>query len=180
VNPAVLIYRSDLLPPSETFVAAQAHALRRFSPCFAGLRLVPAGLPLDPCETVVLTRNDNLSDKLRRRLYFHTGIAPQFVRALRLRRPALLHAHFAIDAAAALPLQAQLNIPLIVTFTATTPPAPTTPYAGARRAASICAAKRSSAPAHAFSSASLNTSAARLSNAACLKRSSVSSPSELT
>ena len=48
MNPAVLIYRSDLLPPSETFVAAQAHALRRFCPCFAGLRLVPAGLPLDP------------------------------------------------------------------------------------------------------------------------------------
>jgi glycosyltransferase involved in cell wall biosynthesis len=116
VSPAVLIYRSDLLPPSETFVAAQAHALRRFSPCFAGLRLVPAGLPLDPCETIVLTRNDNLSDKIRRRLYFHTGIAPQFVRTLRLRHPALLHAHFAIDAAAALPLQKQLNIPLIVTL----------------------------------------------------------------
>lgn len=116
MNPAVLIYRSDLLPPSETFVAAQAHALRRFSPCFAGLRLVPAGLPLDPCETLVLTRNNNLSDKLRRRLFVRTGIAPEFVRALRLRRPALLHAHFAIDAAAALPLQAQLNIPLIVTL----------------------------------------------------------------
>ena len=116
MNPAVLIYRSDLLPPSETFVAAQAHALRRFSPCFAGLRLVPAGLPMDPCETIVLTQNDNLSDKLRRRIYFHTGIAPKFVRALQLRRPALLHAHFAIDAAAALPLQSQLNIPLIVTL----------------------------------------------------------------
>jgi glycosyltransferase involved in cell wall biosynthesis len=116
VNPAVLIYRSDLLPPSETFVAAQAHALRRFCPCFAGLRLVPAGLPLDPCDTVVLTRDNNIPDKLRRRLFLQTGIAPQFVRALRLRRPALLHAHFAIDAAAALPLQAQLHIPLVVTL----------------------------------------------------------------
>jgi glycosyltransferase involved in cell wall biosynthesis len=116
MNPTVLIYRSDLLPPSETFVAAQAHALRRFSPCFAGLRLVPAGLHLDPCDTVILTRHNTLSDKLHRRLFLTTGIAPQFVRALTRRHPVLLHAHFAIDAAAALPLQKQLNLPLIVTL----------------------------------------------------------------
>jgi glycosyltransferase involved in cell wall biosynthesis len=116
LNPTALIYRSDLLPPSETFVAAQAHALRRFSPCFAGLRLVPAGLRLDPCETVVLTRHNTLSDKLHRRLFLTTGIAPQFVRALTRRHPVLLHGHFAIDAAAALPLQRDLNVPLIVTL----------------------------------------------------------------
>lgn len=116
MKPTVLIYRSDLLPPSETFVAAQAHALRRFSPCFAGLRLVPAGLPLDSEETVVLTRNNRFSDKLRRHFFIATGIAPQFLRALHLRHPALLHAHFAIDAATALPLQKQLSIPLIVTL----------------------------------------------------------------
>jgi glycosyltransferase involved in cell wall biosynthesis len=116
VNPTVLIYRSDLLPASETFVAAQAHALRRYSPFFAGLRPVPASLLIDPCETTILTHSDKLSDKLRRRFFLRTGIAPHFVRALERRHPVLLHAHFALDAAAALPLQAQLNIPLIVTL----------------------------------------------------------------
>ncbi len=116
MNPTILIYRSDLLPPSETFVAAQAHALRRFSPHFAGLRLVPASLLLDPCETTVLTRTNHFSDKLRRHFFLRTGIAPQFVRALQRLHPALLHAHFAVDAAAALPLQKQLKIPLVVTL----------------------------------------------------------------
>jgi len=116
VNPTVLIYRSDLLPASETFVAAQAHALRRYTPFFAGLRPVPASLLIDPCETAVLTHTDNFSDKIRRRFFLHTGIAPRFVRALQRRHPVLLHAHFAVDGAAALPLQSQLNIPLIVTL----------------------------------------------------------------
>jgi glycosyltransferase involved in cell wall biosynthesis len=115
VNPTVLIYRSDLLPASETFIAAQAHALRRYTPWFAGLRPVPASLLLDPCETTVLTHRDKFPERLRRRFFLLTGIAPNFVRALQLKRPVLLHAHFAIDAAAALPLQKQLNIPLIVT-----------------------------------------------------------------
>jgi glycosyltransferase involved in cell wall biosynthesis len=116
VNPTVLIYRSDLLPASETFIAAQAHALRRYTPWFAGLRPVPASLLLDPCETTVLTHRDKFPERLRRRFYLQTGFAPDFVRALRLKRPVLLHAHFAIDAAAALPLQSRLNVPLIVTL----------------------------------------------------------------
>lgn len=117
MKPTVLIFRADLLPPSETFIAAQAHALRRFAPSFAGLHLVPHGLPLDPCETVVLTHHDTLSDKLCRRVLLETGLAPhQFLSALHHRHPALLHAHFAVDAAIALPLHKQLDIPLIVTL----------------------------------------------------------------
>lgn len=117
MNPTALIFRTDLLPPSETFISAQAHALRRFSPCFVGLRIVPCGLSLDPCDTVVLTQGETVADKLRRRLFLETGSsAPDFLRALERRRPALLHAHFAVDAAAALPLHKQLNIPLIVTL----------------------------------------------------------------
>lgn len=117
MNPTVLIFRADLLPPSETFIAAQARALRRFSRCFTGLHLVPCGLPLDPCETVVLTSGASLIDKLRQRLFIESGAsAPDFLRALERRRPVLLHAHFAVDAALALPLHKQLNLPLLVTL----------------------------------------------------------------
>ncbi len=116
MKPTVLIYRSDLLPASETFVAAQAHALRRYTPCFAGLHPIPTSLLIDPCDTELLTQTDKFADKIRRRLFLATGIAPQFVRALRRRQPVLLHAHFAIDAATALPLQKDLHIPLLVTL----------------------------------------------------------------
>lgn len=116
MNPTALIFRTDLLPTSETFVAAQAHALRRFTPSFAGLRPVPAGLPIDPCDLVLLTHADSLPDKIRRRFFLESGIAPNFIRALRRRRPALLHAHFAVDGAVALPLARELRIPLLVTL----------------------------------------------------------------
>lgn len=116
MKPAVLIYRSDLLPASETFIAAQAHALRRFEPCFAGLHRLDTGLMLEAEETVVLALHHGISDKLRRRWFLSTGIGPGFVRALERKHPVLLHAHFAVDAAAALPLQKQLGIPLIVTL----------------------------------------------------------------
>lgn len=116
MKPTILVYRSDLLPASETFVAAQAHALRRFAPCFAGLRRIPTGLELDAEETVVLTRHNMLSDRLRRRTFLATGSAPGFVRALELRGGVLLHAHFAVDAATALPLQKQLRLPFVVTL----------------------------------------------------------------
>jgi len=116
VNPTVLVYRSELLPPSETFVAAQGHALRRYSARFAGIRHIPTGLPLDPWETILLSSSEDLASKLRRRLFLQTGIAPDFVRALRRHHPVLLHAHFAVDAAIALPLEKQLGIPLVVTL----------------------------------------------------------------
>jgi glycosyltransferase involved in cell wall biosynthesis len=116
MNPTALIFRTDLLPASETFVAAQARALRRFAPWFAGLRTVPAGLPIDPNDMVVLTHGDSFTDRLRRRCFLETGLAPGFVNAIRRRRPALLHAHFAVDGAIAIPLAADLHIPLIVTL----------------------------------------------------------------
>ena len=116
VNPTALIYRSELLPTSETFIDAQAHALRRYQPVFAGLRRIHTGLELDPEETVVLTRGDGFRDKLRRRHFLETGIAPDFLRKLALHHPVLIHAHFAVDAAAALPIQKHLGVPLIVTL----------------------------------------------------------------
>ena len=42
----VLIFRELLLPPSETFVLAQAAALERYRPVFCGLTDVPHSLPV--------------------------------------------------------------------------------------------------------------------------------------
>jgi glycosyltransferase involved in cell wall biosynthesis len=112
----VLVFRSELLPRSETFVAAQAGALRRFSPCFAGLRRVPDGIPLDAAKVLTLTSRDALVDKMHRRFFMRTGIAPRLLSGLRSLKPALIHAHFAVDAAAALPFHKKLGIPMIVSL----------------------------------------------------------------
>ena len=116
MNPTVLIFKSELLQPSETFIAAQGHALRRFTPSFVGLRRIPASLLIDPCEITILTPNDSVRDRIHRRFFLQTGLAPDFLRALKRSHPVLIHAHFAVDAAAALPLQQQLHLPMIVTL----------------------------------------------------------------
>ncbi len=107
---SVLIYRSDLLPPSETFIVQQAAALREFRPVFAGLRRVPGSLP-SAFEDAVMPRGRG-----ERLLFQHVGYAPSFQAAAKQADPVLLHAHFAPDAAEALPLVRRLGVPLIATL----------------------------------------------------------------
>jgi glycosyltransferase involved in cell wall biosynthesis len=113
--PRILIYRSELLAYSETFIAAQASALRTSTPILAGLRRVRHSLDL-PCQSFVVAEGDGLVQRALRYAFLQTGHAPRLVADLRAQQPALLHAHFAIDAAEALPLARALAIPLIVTL----------------------------------------------------------------
>jgi glycosyltransferase involved in cell wall biosynthesis len=112
----VLIYRNELLPASETFIAAQAHGMRRYDPWFAGLKLVPNGIDLDRSRVTLLAENGSFPDRVRRRIYLTAGFAPRLHRDLKSLRPALIHAHFALDGCAALPIQKKLQAPLVVTL----------------------------------------------------------------
>ncbi|HEY0784756.1 MAG TPA: glycosyltransferase [Acidobacteriaceae bacterium] len=110
----VLVYRSELLAYSETFIAAQVAAMRRYAPFYVGLRRVSPSLPLAAPE--LLTGSDRLPDRARRYVFLKTGWSPGLLGRLRAREPALLHAHFALDAAEALPLARSLDLPLVVTL----------------------------------------------------------------
>src|SRR5271165_4379222 len=112
----VLVYRNELLPASETFIAAQAGAMRRYDAWFAGLRRVANGIDLNNARVIAATENSSLLGKLRRRLYLTSGYAPRFNKKLRSLEPALIHAHFAVDGCMALRIQKKLRAPLIVTL----------------------------------------------------------------
>ncbi len=111
----VLVYRNELLRPSETFIAAQASSLTRFAPVYVGL--VSARNSLDIQEDAVfLSRNRSLPRRLVRLPYQVLGIAPRFHRAVARKRARLLHAHFAVDGAFTLALLKHLDIPSLVTL----------------------------------------------------------------
>lgn len=112
----ILIYRNELLPPSETFILSQANALRRFMPAFAGLRHVHNALDLRPHRTFTLSTHESVPGKLRRRFFLRSGHSRSFIRNIAQHAPQLVHAHFAIDAAAILPIAKKLRLPLIVTL----------------------------------------------------------------
>jgi glycosyltransferase involved in cell wall biosynthesis len=113
--PRVLLFRSELLPVSETFICGQAAALRRYEPWFAGLKRVPGGLALDEAR-VIATEANSMRSKIARRIYLRAGFAPHFLRRIEAAAPDLIHAHFATDACAALAIQDRLRVPLIVTL----------------------------------------------------------------
>ena len=111
----ILVYRDHLLPKSETFVTAQAEALTRFSAYYCGSRLLPDRLPL-PADRILTVNGGGVIGKTSEALFKVWGVAPKFIRSARDLQPVLMHAHFGIDAALALPLVRALRVPLVVTF----------------------------------------------------------------
>lgn len=111
----VLIFRKNLLPISETFIRAQANALRLFEPRYIGLQPAAPSLCM-PSDTILLCRTRSPLSRVRTRIYNSVRIAPTFHRKLRHTKPALVHAHFAPDGAIIRQLCNDLKLPLIVTL----------------------------------------------------------------
>jgi glycosyltransferase involved in cell wall biosynthesis len=113
--PQVIIFRERLLSPSETFIVEQAQALRRYRPVLAGLRRLSPSLVHDIPEEL-LTQHAGMRGKLAANLYRNLPLGRSFYRRLRQFSPSILHAHFATDAAQALPIAIALRLPLVVSL----------------------------------------------------------------
>jgi colanic acid/amylovoran biosynthesis glycosyltransferase len=110
----ILIYRDLLLQFSETFVLNQAESLKLHIPYYVGSRAIQ-GLSLPKRRTFLVNEGATL-DKLSE-LFSRLGrFPPDFLKQLKKLNSTLIHAHFGQDAAMALTLAKNLNIPLIVTF----------------------------------------------------------------
>jgi colanic acid/amylovoran biosynthesis glycosyltransferase len=108
---SVIIFRIQLLPPSETFIVSQAAAMRRFSPYFVGWRKV-AGIELPAQETWTVDQG-GLRGKLRELRFRYVGPTIEQLARLRASSPRLVYAHFAPDGYAAMQLAERLGVPLV-------------------------------------------------------------------
>ena len=116
-RPTVLIFRSRLLEWSETFIAAQANALERYRPVYAGYRIVPAGAAYMGDAEVVPLEERAISRAFSEGVLKLTGHAPiRWMRALRRTNPSLLHAHFGFSARVPVRLARRLDLPLVITY----------------------------------------------------------------
>ena len=111
----VLIYRTDLLPISETFIKAQADALRGFQPRYIGLCRSLKSLEI-PSDAILLAGLPSVATRIRKRFYWTTGIAPGFHSNAASFHPDLLHAHFGPDGITAMRIADAVQCPLIVTL----------------------------------------------------------------
>lgn len=120
MNDVVAIYKTGLLPSTQTFIPAQMNELRQFRPVYVGLERVAGGRSLEG-ESVVLAEERTLLSRVHKVVYKLTGIAPRFHRRVATFRPRLLHAHFSLDGVHALRLASNLKLPLVVTLHAHLP-----------------------------------------------------------
>ncbi len=107
----ILIFRTNLLAPSETFIVAQAAAMRQFSPYFVGWRRT-AGIAI-PEDTSWAVNGGGLWGRLRQLRFHYAGPTREQIARLRARDPQLVYAHFAPDGYAAMQLAEQLGVPLV-------------------------------------------------------------------
>ncbi|MFQ3615156.1 MAG: glycosyltransferase [Cyanobacteriota bacterium] len=110
----IAYFTGRLLPASETFIRAQAESLKIFNPYYIGTRYV-SGLPL-PKEKTFAINSSNFIGSAQELIFKLSGIAPHLLRHLRELEISLIHAHFGVCGALALPISKVLKLPLVVTF----------------------------------------------------------------
>lgn len=116
-RPLVAIYRTQILPLSETFVRDQALALRRWHPVMVGERLIES-LPLEGLPAQARYRGlPSLPQRLTGAMWRTLNRSPpRTARIIRGLRPDLVHAHFGFDGVEAWPYAEALGVPLLVTL----------------------------------------------------------------
>lgn len=114
----VIVFRSDLLHHSETFIKEQVIALTKWTPVLVGYRKVEHGLDLTGIDVRILPGlGTGRWRRLRLRLCQWLGIAhAPTVRALRAIGANLIHIHFSTDAVTVWPSIRRLGLPMLVTL----------------------------------------------------------------
>jgi glycosyltransferase involved in cell wall biosynthesis len=106
---AVLL-RHQLFKPSEVFISEQARAMRRFRPLLLGREL--SGAPTENIDYRVPSVPSAWT-RWRYKLLRDPGLLEPL---LKDRSPALIHAHFGVEAVYAMELAARIGVPLVTTF----------------------------------------------------------------
>lgn len=114
-NPAIAIFGSLLLPPSQTFIRdLLAEQLQHYTPYYVGSRIVK-GLTL-ACDRTFVVNEGGLFGKVEEGLFKLSGFAPKFYQQIKQVNPVLINAQFGLSGVLAMPLARTLNIPLLVHF----------------------------------------------------------------
>lgn len=109
----VLVWKSHLLPYSETFVRYQSEAVPGWRTVYGGLTATTGQLET-PNDCVIF--GSGLIGKLRLRAFRLTRVSAAVTRTIKKIQPDLVHVHFATDAALIAPTLKRLHIPFVITL----------------------------------------------------------------
>lgn len=114
----VLIYRSQILPYSETFIKEQVQALKSWRAVLVGDVKVEKGLSLDGLDTLLFSEGKRsfikrLISKLNFLIKRYSSRQRKY---LEREKAQLVHVHFATEAVQIWPLIKAMNLPMLVTL----------------------------------------------------------------
>lgn len=113
---SVIVFRKQILPYSETFIAAQGKLLQQYRPVFTGYKNDLSGREMlegYPCYVLEeYTKIFQLSKFLTRHGFTNQG----WLNDIKQQSPSVIHAHFLKDGLDALILKEKLSLPLITTL----------------------------------------------------------------
>jgi glycosyltransferase involved in cell wall biosynthesis len=115
-RPTVIVYKSRLLPYSETFIREQVRMLSGWRGILAGDNMVRKGLALDGLDVRLLGYRSRLVQRVANHSSRYLIWPWPRLRALKAERADLLHIHFATDAYRVWPLARQLDLPTLITL----------------------------------------------------------------
>ena len=108
-----IIFRSHLLPYSNTFITEQMKYLGEYRPLLVGTKRMRE---IDISNYSSHSLDDQALTRLLKPLFLLHGYAPPFYKKLEDYDPHVIHAHFGSDAMMALHLKRRIKVPLITTF----------------------------------------------------------------
>lgn len=116
-RPLALVFRTSLLPLSETFIRSQVLALKRWRALLIGLRYVD-GLELSQlhCQLLSSCKMRPIPNALRAALRELNLPPPGVRRYLQSLNPAIAHVHFGTDLVALWPMLNRLQVPILTTL----------------------------------------------------------------
>lgn len=116
----LLVYRSQVLPISQTFVFNQSMFLYRYKAYILGSKKSRETSMILPPGRVALVNEGGIKGIIWELLFKLFGILPSTIKHwLNQVNPQLIHAHFGPDGAYILPLAKKLHLPLLVSFLGT-------------------------------------------------------------
>lgn len=115
-RPTVIVYKSRLLPYSETFIREQVRMLTGWHAILAGEGMVRRGLALDGLDVRLLGYRHRTAQRLANLSSPYLTWTWPRLNALKAERAALLHIHFATDAYRIWPLARRLDLPTLITL----------------------------------------------------------------
>ena len=113
----IVVFRTKLLPYSETFIKEQVLSYQEWSPILVGHFMLSDGIDLKDVNYVTFEKKYNTFSNFKRNFYKLIGFSPYCDFAmLNNIKPDLIHVHFGVDAVVNWPLLKKIQVPLIITL----------------------------------------------------------------